>query len=620
MPERLAGRMFVVSRIAWLPLLALLTISGARAEPRHRVPDGFVIEQAAGDKQVRFPMFAAFDDQGRLFVAESSGGDLYAEISARTGKCRVSLLEDKDGDGRYERASVFADKLNFPMGLVWHNGRLLVADPPDLVALEDTDGDGKADRRTVLLTGFGHKDNGSLHGLTFGPDGWLYMTMGSPDGYTLRQADGRIIEGESGALIRCRPDGSDPEVVRRGFVNLVEVEFTRGGDAIGTVNWFRDPNVKGSGGLRDALVHMVDGGLYPYYPDRGSPQPVTGGPLGPMSLFPAVAVSGLTRYRGSVFPAVMHGNLFVSQHNARKVSRHVLVADGATFRTHDHDFVTTDDPDFHPSDVLEDADGSLLVVDTGSWYIHHCPTGQIRHSPAPGGIYRIRRKGAAAPDDPWGLKLDSARSTPDRLAALLGDRRPAVRDRAMRELVARKKKAVPALATLLDRGEVAVRQRAIWALARMADDEALSPVRKALEAAEPDVVATAARALGMRRDRKAAPLLGRLLGATAPGVRMAAAEALARCGDAGTPGAIWQALATNSDRFLEHALIHAAHRLADARVLTAALDHREPRVQKAALLLLDQPPRPHAALPCPGLLGRSGPAYGGTRADARAGQ
>src|SRR5262249_34869456 len=156
-------------------------------------------------------------DQGRLYVAESSGGDLYAEISARTRRCRIRRLEDRDGDGVYETSIVFADRLNFPMGLAWRQGRLYVADPPDLVALEDTDGDGRADRRTVILTGFGHKDNGSLHGLTFGPDGWLYLTMGSPDGYRIKRDDGFFLEGESGALIRCRPDGSRPEVVCRGF-------------------------------------------------------------------------------------------------------------------------------------------------------------------------------------------------------------------------------------------------------------------------------------------------------------------------------------------------------------------------------------------------------------------
>src|SRR4029453_1501756 len=94
------------------------------APTRHRVPDGFVLQQVAGEPQVRFPMFAAFDDRGRLFVAESSGLDLYAEITARPRRCRISVLEDRDGDGTFETSQVFADKLVFPMGLAWRDGKL----------------------------------------------------------------------------------------------------------------------------------------------------------------------------------------------------------------------------------------------------------------------------------------------------------------------------------------------------------------------------------------------------------------------------------------------------------------------------------------------------------------
>src|SRR5262249_26460563 len=153
--------------------------------------------------------------------------------------CRIRLLEDPDEHGRFRKSSIFADKLVFPMGLAWRDGKLYVADPPDLITLEDTDGDGKADKRTVLLTGFGHKDNGSLHGLVFGPDGMLYLTCGHPDGYKLKLPGGRVLHGESGALLRCRPDGSGPEVLCRGFENLVEIAFTPRGEIIGTDNWFQ---------------------------------------------------------------------------------------------------------------------------------------------------------------------------------------------------------------------------------------------------------------------------------------------------------------------------------------------------------------------------------------------
>src|SRR5262245_47310327 len=79
------------------------------AAPVHRVPPGFVIEQVAAAPDVVFPMFAAFDDRGRLFVAESSGLDLYKEVQALTRKCRIRLLEDPDENGRFRKSSIWAD-------------------------------------------------------------------------------------------------------------------------------------------------------------------------------------------------------------------------------------------------------------------------------------------------------------------------------------------------------------------------------------------------------------------------------------------------------------------------------------------------------------------------------
>ena len=67
----------------------------------------------------------------------------------------------------------------------------------------------------------------------------------------------------------------------------------------------------------------------------------------------------------------------------------MLTPDGATFTTKDSDFLTSDNRDFHPTDVLEDADGSLLVIDTGGWYKLCCPTSQLAKPDVLGGIYRI---------------------------------------------------------------------------------------------------------------------------------------------------------------------------------------------------------------------------------------
>ncbi len=497
-----------------------------------KAPPGFVVELVAAEPQIRFPMFACFDDRGRLYVTESSGLDLYAEISAGTRKCQVRRLEDRDRDGKYEIAEVFADKLVFPMGLAWRDGKLYVADPPDLVTLEDTNSDGRAQKRTVILSGFGAKDNGSLHGLIFGPDGWLYMTLGQPDGYRFELPGGRVLEGRSGALIRCRPDGSQPEVLSRGFENLVEVIFMPSGEIIGTDNWYQKPHA----GIRDALVHLVPGGLYPYQPDSHTKFPITGDPLPPLTLFPAVALSGLVRYEGENFPSEWRGNLFSAQHNTRKIGRHVLRRHGSTFTSEDSDFLSSDDPDFHPSDVLEAPDGSLLILDTGSWYTQHCPTGRIRKSPATGGIYRVRWKG-----DHQQPKKREARS--------------------------------------------------LW---RVAEDT--NELRRALMASDVDHACAAARILGELRLRALAPNLISLLGVSNPPVQLAAAEALARCGDSSAIPALVQTLAGAPDAFLEHAAVYALHHLADEQTLLRLLSHASARVQKGALLLLAQPPRSPNAL------------------------
>src|SRR5206468_2121537 len=160
----------------------------------------------------------------------------------------------------------------------------------------------------------------------------------------------------------------------------------------------------------------------------------------------------LVHYVGNGSSNEFRGNLFSAQHNSRKVARHVLTRAGSTFIAESHDFVWSDDPDFHPSDVLEDADGSLLVVDTGGWYVEHCPTGKINKSGARGGLWRVQhgapgqqqpatkngRRRSEGPrsvsqrssPDPRGLQLDWMRPRVNELAARLDDWGPVVREHA----------------------------------------------------------------------------------------------------------------------------------------------------------------------------------------------
>lgn len=563
-----------------------------------RLPEGFSIERVAGPPEIQFPMFAALDDQGRLYVAESSGLDLYAELTKLTRQCRISVLEDRDGDGCYEHVRVFADKLVFPMGLVWRDNRLYVCDPPDVVAYE-VQADGTAGARQRILGNFGHTDNGSLHGLDFGPDGLLYGTLGSPDGYRLKRADGSVVTGTTGIVFRCRPDGSRPEVLAHGFTNLIEVAFWPTGEIIGTNTWYQEPTQ----GLRDSLVHVVEGGFFPYWEEKGQNlPPVTGRKLPALTMFPASACSGMCRVESRQSPRDYHDNLFVAQFNTRSVTRHVLSRDGATFRAANSDFLTTEDPDFRPADVLEDADGSLLVLDTGSWYVQHCPTGGIRKSPAKGAIYRVRYGPGNSPVDPWGRQIDWPNAPANRLASLLSDPRPAVRQKASRTLVRCGKNAIGPLAAVLrgpaaDAGNstlTAAQRAAVWALAGIEQEASLPPLREALAASHPDLLALAARAIARRGDRQVAPRLRELLGHAQSHVRMAAAEATVHCGDPSSIPALLEALTKDPDPMLQHMLVYASSALADRGALEAALKHEHPRVQQAALILLGQPP--HEAL------------------------
>ena len=117
------------------------------------VPDGFTVERVAGPPLVNRPIEASFDEQGRLYVTDSSGSNARVPEQIKNPTHRIVRLEDTDGDGKIDKSVVFADKMMFPEGVLWHDGALYVSGVPIIWKLEDTNGDGRADKRTKWFDG-----------------------------------------------------------------------------------------------------------------------------------------------------------------------------------------------------------------------------------------------------------------------------------------------------------------------------------------------------------------------------------------------------------------------------------------------------------------------------------
>src|SRR5437764_1167099 len=102
---------------AWLPGRPVSTAADVPGiETTIKVPPGFVVEKVAGPPLVEHPVFAGFDDRGRLFVADSAGLNLKADQLLKDLPNRIRLLEDTNGDGVFDKSTMFADRMTFPMG------------------------------------------------------------------------------------------------------------------------------------------------------------------------------------------------------------------------------------------------------------------------------------------------------------------------------------------------------------------------------------------------------------------------------------------------------------------------------------------------------------------------
>lgn len=143
-----------------------------------QVPAGFNVTLFAGEPDVQQPIGMCTDDRGRLWVAENYS---YPKHTDKAASDRIIILEDTDHDGRFDKRTVFYDKLNYVTGVEVGFGGVWVMSPPFLMFIPDRNGDDVPDAEpTILLDGFGNHANSHnlANGFAWGPDGWLYCTHG----------------------------------------------------------------------------------------------------------------------------------------------------------------------------------------------------------------------------------------------------------------------------------------------------------------------------------------------------------------------------------------------------------------------------------------------------------
>ncbi|MDF1859509.1 MAG: HEAT repeat domain-containing protein [Verrucomicrobiales bacterium] len=521
------------------------------------LPDGYTLELAVPPTLVPRPIHMAFDDEGALYATDSSGNTDKAPVQLKNPEHRVLRVVDTDGDGIFDESTVFADQLPFPEGLLVHEGAVYVGAPPHIWKLRDTDGDHVADERTVWFDGGSIEGCGNdMHGPYLGSDGFFYWCKGAFAPQSHELANGKTLRSSAAHIYRARPDGSQLEVVITGGMNNpVGLAFSESGERFLSGTFF-DLSAPGK---RDGILHAVYGGVYGRENKRVlAPHPRTGDLLPVMTHMGPAAPSGIVMARSDALG--LEGDLLCADFNLRRLSRHRLRSDGSSYLAETSSFLESDQSDFHPTDVIEDADGSLLVADTGSWYMICCPTSKVAKPHVLGGIYRIRREGSPQVDDPRGLELNWEKPEVN----WLSDERPAVVRRAIAALATETR--IEALRSAEGRPP------ALWSLHRIPGESARQAVRESLDDENADVRAAAMHSVGLWRDPKSVDRLIELLGCEDPREERLAAMALGRIGDHRAVKPLLAAASKKgSDAFLTHAITHALYEMGDAIDLPA--DH-----------------------------------------------
>lgn len=380
------------------PLPRLRPTEPADAAKTFRVRDGFTLQLVAHEPQVNSPVAAAYDEDGKLYVVEMRD---YPEPH-KPGEPplgRVRLLEDRDGDGFYETATVFAEQLPWPTGVACWDGGVYVTAAPDVWYLKDSDGDGKADVRKKAYTGFVVNNVQALvNGLQWGVDNRIYgVTAGN--GGSIRPGDRPDSKPVSvnGRDFRFDPAAGRFEAVAgtAQFGNTFDDWYDRfvcanrlvcGHVALPAHALARNRHLPASRmvhdcaaeGSSEVLPMFQISPVEPWRELRTRRYHAEGQKL-PESEMKASGVftsgTGITVYRGAAYPAQYRGQMFVGNVAGNLVHRRSLTPKGATFEAKRVDegaeFVASTDNWFRPVNFVNAPDGTLHVLDMYREVVEH---------------------------------------------------------------------------------------------------------------------------------------------------------------------------------------------------------------------------------------------------------
>ena len=439
-------------------------------------PDDIALDLLASEPLIVQPVEINFDHRGRLWVVQYSQYPFPAGLKVVNydyhlraqfdkmpdppplgikGADKISLLEDTDGDGIFDKATDAFNDLNIATSLTWGRGQIWVLNPPFLLAYPDPDSDGFPNGKAVVhLTGFGLEDTHAVaNSLRWGPDGWLYGAQGSTTWATINSSVSKDVHFKGQAIWRYHPETEIFEIYAEGGGNTFHVEIDEKGRVYSGHNgansrgqYYKQGSYYAKNwGKHGALTNPYAFGYFPHMELEGEKLRFT---------------HGFVKYDGATLPQRYNGSMISMNplHNFMQVTD--FLVDGSTFKNRDRErILTTDDHWFRPVDIKAGPDGGIYIAD---WYdsrLSHIDPRDTWHKGS-GRIYRLRSKESESQEN-----FDLSKYSTTELIYLLSHPNKWFRQQVLRQFGDRKDASViPSLLKLLNEHDGQLALEALWAL------------------------------------------------------------------------------------------------------------------------------------------------------------